>query len=317
MSRSTVRRIIIDTDPGIDDAGAMLLALAAPEELEVLGIVAVAGNLPLAQTERNARRVCELAGRADIPVYAGCARPMLRSLATAEEIHGETSRDRLLLPEPTMALQPLHGVDFLIEALRGAKTNQITLCALGPLTNIAMALVKAPEVAARIGEVVIMGGACFELGNVTPAAEFNIHVDPHAAAIVLDSGIPITMMPLDVTHQLLTTPSRLAALRALDNRCGRAVAALLAAFEKRRRSKFGTRATALHDPAVIAYLINPALFRGREVNVTIETQSPLTLGMTVVDWWGVTSRKPNLRLMNTVDAEDFYELMTARLARLP
>ena len=312
-----MRRIIIDTDPGIDDAVAMLLALAAPEELEVLGIVAVAGNLPLAQTERNARRVCELAGRADIPVYAGCARPMLRSLATAEEIHGETSRDRLLLPEPTMALQPLHGVDFLIEALRGAKTNKITLCALGPLTNIAMALVKAPEVAARIGELAIMGGACFELGNVTPAAEFNIHVDPHAAAIVLESGISITMMPLDVTHQLLTTPSRLAALRALDNRCGRAVAALLAAFEKRRRSKFGTRATALHDPAVIAYLINPALFRGSEVNVTIETQSPLTLGMTVVDWWGVTSRKPNLRLMNTVDAEDFYELMTARLARLP
>jgi purine nucleosidase len=312
-----VRRIIIDTDPGIDDAVAMLLALAAPEELEVLGIVAVAGNLPLAQTEHNARRVCELAGRADIPVYAGCARPMLRSLATAEEIHGETSRDRLLLPEPTMALQPLHGVDFLIEALRGAKTNKITLCALGPLTNIAMALVKAPEVAARIEELVIMGGACFELGNVTPAAEFNIHVDPHAAAIVLDSGIPITMMPLDVTHQLLTTPSRLAALRALDNRCGQAVAALLASFERRRRSKFGTRASALHDPSVIAYLLNPALFQGREVNVAIEMQSPLTLGMTVVDWWGVTSRKPNLRLMNTVDAEDFYELMTARLARLP
>ena len=227
-----VRRIIIDTDPGIDDAVAILLALAAAEELEVLGIVAVAGNLPLAQTERNARRVCELAGRAEIPVYAGCARPMLRPLATAEHIHGETARDRLLLPEPTMALQTQHGVDFLIETLRAAETGTITVCALGPLTNIAMALIKAPEVAGKIGELVIMGGACFELGNVTPAAEFNIHVDPHAAAIVLDSGIPITMMPLDVTHQLLTTAPRLAALRALDNRCGRAVAALLASFEK-------------------------------------------------------------------------------------
>jgi inosine-uridine nucleoside N-ribohydrolase len=312
-----VRRVIIDTDPGIDDAVAILLALAAPAELEVLGIVAVAGNLPLAQTERNARRVCELAGCADIPVHAGCARPMLRPLATAAHIHGETARDRLLLPEPTMALQTLHGIDFLIETLRVAQTGSITVCALGPLTNIAMALVKAPEVAAKICELVIMGGACFELGNVTPAAEFNIHVDPHAAAIVLDSGIPITMMPLDVTHQLMTTPPRLAALRALDNRCGRAIAALLASFERRRQSKFGARATALHDPSVIAYLLNPALFQGREVNVAVETESPLTIGMTVVDWWGVTGRKANVRLMNEVDAGGFYDLITEGLARLP
>jgi purine nucleosidase len=311
------RRIIIDTDPGLDDAVAILLALAAPEELEVLGIVAVAGNLLLAQTERNARRVCELAGRAEIPVYAGCARPMLRPLTTAEHIHGETARDRLLLPEPTMALQTLHGVDFLIETLRIAETGTITVCALGPLTNIAMALIKAPEVAGKIGELVIMGGACFELGNVTPAAEFNIHVDPHAAAIVIDSGIPITMMPLDVTHQLLTTAPRLAALRAHDNRCSRAVAALLTSFEKRRRPKFGTRATALHDPSVIAYLLNPTLFQGREVNVAVETQSPLTIGMTVVDWWGVTGRKPNARLMTKVDASGFYDLLTNRLAHLP
>jgi purine nucleosidase len=312
-----VRQIIIDTDPGIDDAIAILLALAAREELEVLGVVAVAGNLPLAQTERNARRVCELAGRAEIPVYAGCARPMLRPLATAERIHGETARDRLLLPEPTMALRTLHGVDFLIDTLRAAETGTIAVCALGPLTNIAVALVKAPEVAAKISELVVMGGACFELGNVTPAAEFNIHIDPHAAAIVLDSDIPITMMPLDVTHQLLTTPPRLAALHALDNRCGRAVAALLASFERRRRSKFGTRATALHDPSVIAYLLDPKLFDGREVNVAIETESPLTIGMTVVDWWGVTGRPANARFMTRVDAGGLYELLTQRLAHLP
>jgi purine nucleosidase len=312
-----MRRIIIDTDPGIDDAVAILLALGAAEKLDVRGIVAVAGNLPLAQTERNARRVCELAGRSEIPVYAGCARPMLRLLATAEHIHGETDRDRLLLPDPTTATQAQHGVDFLIETLRSAEAGAITLCALGPLTNIAMALIKAPEVAGRIGELVIMGGACFELGNVTPAAEFNIHVDPHAAAIVLDSGIPITMMPLDVTHQLLTTAPRLAALRALDNHCGRAVAALLASFERRRRPKFGTRATALHDPSVIAYLLDPTLFQGREVNVAIETQSPLTIGMTVVDWWGVTSRRPNARLMTKVDVSGLYNLLTDRLGHLP
>ena len=311
------RQIIIDTDPGIDDAVAILLALAAAEELDVLGIVAVAGNLPLAQTERNARRVCELAGRADIPVYAGCARPLLRPLATPTHIHGETSRDRLLLPEPTMARQAQHGVDFLVETVRIAEAGTITLCALGPLTNIAMLLVKAPEVIGKIAELVIMGGACFELGNVTPAAEFNIHVDPHAAATVFDSGIPVTMMPLDVTHQLLTTPPRLDALRALGNRCGRAVAALLASFERRRRAKFRSRATALHDPSVIAYLLSPTLFQGCEVNVAIETESRLTVGMTVVDWWGVTGRKANARVMNTVDADGFYDLLTEELGRLP
>jgi purine nucleosidase len=311
------RRIIIDTDPGIDDAVAILLALATPEELEVLGIVAVAGNLPLVQTERNARRVCELAGRAAVPVYAGCERPILRPLETAEHIHRETGRDRLLLPEPTIALQAQHGVDFLVETLRAAEAGTITVCALGPLTNIAMALVKAPEITGRIGELVVMGGACFKLGNVTPTAEFNIHVDPHAAAAVFESGITITMLPLDVTHQLLTTGPRRDALRALGNRCGQAVAALLASFERNRRAKFGTRATALHDPSVIAYLLSPTLFQGREVNVAVETQSSLTMGMTVVDWWGVTGRKPNVRMMNTVDADGFFDLLTEKLARLP
>lgn len=300
----------------MDDAVAILLALAASEELEIVGIVAVAGNLPLAQTERNARRVCELAGRRDVPVYAGCARPLMRPLATAERVHAETDRERLLLPEPTMPLQAQHGVDFLIETLRAAEPAAITLCALGPLTNIAVALIKAPEVAAKIGELVVMGGAGFELGNVTPAAEFNMYVDPHAAAIVLDAGIPITMIPLDVTHQLQSTPARVAALRALGNRCGSAVAGLLVAFERNRGGKFGARAMALHDPAVIACLLRPSLFEGREVNVAIETQSPLTIGMTVVDWWGVTSRTPNARFMNTVDADGFYAVLAEKLACL-
>jgi purine nucleosidase len=311
------RRIIIDTDPGLDDAVAILLALAAAEELEVLGLVAVAGNLPLAQTERNARRVCELAGRPDLPVYAGCARPILNPLATAERVHRETDRDRLLLPDPTIALQPQHGVDFLVETLRASEASTITLCALGPLTNIAIALAKAPEVIGKVRELIVMGGACFELGNVTPAAEFNMHLDPHAAAIIFDSGIPLTMIPLDVTHQLATTEPRLAALRALPNRCGEAVAALLAAFERNRRAKFGPRARALHDPSVIGYLLRPDIYEGREVNVAIETHSPLTAGMTVVDWWGVTGRKPNVRFMNSVDADGFYDLLAEKLARLP
>jgi purine nucleosidase len=292
------------------------LALAAADRLEVLGIVAVAGNLPLELTERNARRICALAGHPELPVYAGCARPLMRPLVTAERIHNDP-RIEDVLPEPMAPLQPQHGVDFLIETLRGTAAGEIALCALGPFTNIAVALVQAPEIAARICELVVMGGACFELGNVTPAAEFNMHTDPHAAAIVVDSGIPITMIPLDVTHQLVTTPPRLAALRALGNRCGPAVAELLVSFERNRRAKFGSRARALHDPAVIGYLLRPDLYDGRDVNVAIETQSPLTIGMTVVDWWGVTGRKANVRFMNTVDAGGFYELLTEKLARLP
>ena len=292
------------------------MALAAADQLEVLGVVAVAGNLPLVLTERNARRVCALAGHPELPVYAGCARPLMRPLVTAERIHNDPRLDSVL-PEPAAPLQPQHGVDFLIETLHGAEAGEITLCALGPLTNIALALVQAPEIAGKIGELVVMGGACFELGNVTPAAEFNIHVDPHAAAIVIDSGSPITMIPLDVTHQVLSTPPRVEALRALGNRCGPAVAELLISFENNRSARFGTRASALHDPSVIAYLLRPTLFGGREVNVAIETQSPLTVGMTVVDWWGVTGRKPNVRWMNTVDADGFYELLTDKLACLP
>jgi purine nucleosidase len=309
------RGIIIDTDPGLDDAVAILLALAA-DELEVLGIVAVAGNLPLVATERNARRICTLAGRSELPVYAGCARPFMHPLLTAERIHNDPRLDALL-PNPEIALQAQHGVDFLIDTLRAVEPQTIILCALGPLTNIATALVKAPEIAGLVRELVVMGGAGFELGNVTPAAEFNIHVDPHAAAIVIDSGIPITMIPLDVTHQLVTTEARLAALGALPNRCGAAVAALLEAFERNRREQFGSRATTLHDPAVIAYLLRPDLYEGREVNVAVETASPLTRGMTVVDWWGVTGRKPNIRFMNNINADGFYDLLTERLARLP
>jgi purine nucleosidase len=311
------RKIIIDTDPGIDDAVALLLALASPAELEVLGIVAVAGNLPLEETLRNARRVCELAGRPDITVYAGCVRPLLRPLATAAAIHGNALGDRLGLPEPAMPLQPQHGVDFIIETLRAAAPGSVSLCALGPLTDIAMALIRAPDVTARITELVILGGAAFEIGNVTPAAEFNIHVDPHAASVVFDSGVPITMIPLDVTHQVLSTPPRIAALRALENRCGPAVALLLDQFEAARTSRFGARGMALHDPCAVAYLLCPDLFRGRQVNVAVETTSPLTSGMTVVDWWSVTGRAANAIFMSEVEADPLYQLLIERVTQLP
>ncbi|MEO9575743.1 MAG: nucleoside hydrolase [Tateyamaria sp.] len=310
------RKIIIDTDPGQDDAVAILLALASPEEIEVVGITSVAGNVPLALTTKNALMICELAGKADVPVHAGCDRPMGRELVTAEYVHGATGMDGPNLPDPTMPLQEQHGVDFIIDTLRSNPPGTITLCPLGPLTNIATALEKAPDIAERVHQIVLMGGAYFEVGNVTPAAEFNIYVDPQAAEIVFKSGIDIVVMPLDVTHKALVTKERNAAFRALGNAAGTAVAQMTDFFERFDREKYGSPGAPLHDPCVTVYLIRPELFSGRHVNVEIETTSELTIGMTVADWWGVTDRKPNATFMGSVDADGFFTLLTERLARL-
>ncbi len=309
------RRIIIDTDPGQDDAVAILLALGSAE-IEVAGITAVAGNVPLALTEKNARKICELAGRPDIEVFAGAVRPLMRALVTAEEVHGQTGLNGPQLPEPEMALQDRHAVDFLVETLMREESGSITLCALGPLTNIALALIREPKIAPRIREIVLMGGGFFEGGNITPAAEFNIHVDPHAADIVFRSGVPIVMMPLDVTHKALTTAKRIDAIRGLGTRIGDAVATMLEFFERFDEEKYGTDGGPLHDPCVIAYLLRPELFAGRTCNVTVETTSELTMGMTVVDWWGVTGRPANALVMRDVDSNGFFELLTQRLGRL-
>ncbi|MFP4569101.1 nucleoside hydrolase [Rhodosalinus sp.] len=310
------RRIIIDTDPGQDDAVAILLALASPEEIEVLGITAVAGNVPLPLTARNARITCELAGRPDIRVFAGCDRPLERPLVTAEHVHGRTGLDGPELPEPRMALQEAHAVDFIVETLRREPVGSVTLCPLGPLTNIATAFRRAPDIVARVAGIVLMGGAYFEVGNITPAAEFNIYVDPQAAEIVFKSGAPITVMPLDVTHKALVTTARNDAFRALGTPVGQAVAQMTDFFERFDREKYGSEGAPLHDPCVTAWLIRPELFSGRLVNVEIETGSELTLGMTVADWWGVTDRAPNATFMGDVDADGFFTLLTERLARL-
>ena len=298
------RSILIDTDPGTDDAVAILLALGSPE-LAVEGIVAVAGNVPLAVTERNARAICELGGRPDIGVYAGCSAPMTRAPITAEHFHGEEGLGTLALAAPSMALRPQHGVDFTVELLRAAPPGAITWCALGPLTNVAMALIKAPDIVAGVRELVLMGGASRALGNVTPAAEYNIHADPHAAEIVFASGMPITMIPLDATHQVRSTRERIERIAAIGSPAAAAVAELL--------RPTGEQPDALHDPCVIAYLLAPELFKGSRVNVAIECESPLTLGMTVVDWRGVSGRAPNATVLHTVDADGFYELLNGRL----
>ena len=312
----TQRKIIIDTDPGQDDAVAILLALASPEEIEVLGITAVAGNVPLALTAKNARIVCELAGKPETPIFAGCDRPMKRRLVTAEHVHGKTGLDGPVLSDPTMDLQEMHAVDFIIETLRSEPEGTVTLCPLGPLTNIATAFERAPDVAARVREIVLMGGAYFEVGNITPAAEFNIYVDPEAADIVFKSGAPITVMPLDVTHKALVTKARNDAFRALATPVGVAVAEMTDFFERFDKEKYGSDGAPLHDPCVIAWLLKPELFSGRKINVEIETGSELTLGMTVADWWGVTDRPANALFIGDVDGDGFFALLTERLARL-
>lgn len=312
----STHRIIIDTDPGQDDAVAILLALASPDEIEVLGITAVAGNVPLPLTQLNARKVCELAGRPDVKVFAGCDRPLGRDLVTAEHVHGKTGLDGPVLPDPVMPLQDQHAVDFIIDTLRAEPAGSVTLCPLGPLTNIAMAFEKAPDIVTRVREIVLMGGAYFEVGNITPTAEFNIYVDPQAARIVFRSGVRIVVMPLDVTHKALVTRPRNDAFRAIGNRVGEAVAQMTDFFERFDKEKYGSQGAPLHDPCVTAYLIRPELFSGRHVNVEIETGSELTMGMTVADWWHVTDRAPNALFMGDIDADGFFALLTDRLARL-
>ena len=309
-------KIIIDTDPGQDDAAAIMLALASPEALDVIGITTVAGNVPLSLTARNARIICELSGRPDVKVYAGADRPLLRALVTAEHVHGSTGLDGTVLSEPTMPLQEMHAVDFIIDTLRTELEGTVTLCTLGALTNIALALQKAPEIAGRVKELVMMGGGFFEGGNITPAAEFNIYVDPDAADIVFKSGIPIVMMPLDVTHKVLTLKTRVDRIRAIGRPAAIAMAEMLDFFERFDIEKYGSDGGPLHDPTVIAYLLRPELFSGRDCNVEIETTSDLTVGMTVVDWWQVTGRPQNAKVMKDVDADGFFDLLTERLARL-
>ena len=309
------QKIIIDTDPGQDDAVAILLALASPE-LEILGLTIVAGNVPLKLTETNARKICELAGKPETRVYAGASRPLMRNLVTAEEVHGQTGLNGPDLPEPKMKLQEQFAVDFIVETLMAEAPGTVTLCPLGPLTNIALALIREPRIAKRIKQIVLMGGGFFEGGNVTPAAEFNIYVDPHAADVVLKCGVPIVMMPLDVTHKALTKATRVEAFRKLGTKVGIATAEMLEFFERFDEQKYGSDGGPLHDPCVIAYLIQPELFSGRDCNVAVETASELTMGMTVIDWWGVSKRPKNAMVMRDIDHDGFFALLVERLGRL-
>ncbi|MGI9418522.1 MAG: nucleoside hydrolase [Geminicoccaceae bacterium] len=310
------KKIIIDCDPGQDDALAILLALGSPEEIDVLAVTAVAGNVPLALTEVNARKLVALAGRTDLPVFAGAEKPLVRDLVTAEFVHGKTGLDGADLPTPSTPLADGHAALAIVDILRREPAGTVTLCPVGPLTNIALALRLAPDIVQRIEAIVLMGGA-IGVGNVTPAAEFNIYVDPHAADVVFRSGAPIVMHGLDVTHKALVTPPRLAAIRAIGTDVSDAVVGLLTFYNIFDQAKGEGQGAPLHDPCAIAYVMRPDLFDGRDCNITVEIAGEASMGRTLVDWRQRTDLPANAKAIDSIDADGFFDLLTERLARLP
>lgn len=305
--------IVIDTDPGQDDAVALLLAFASAAELDLRAITTVAGNVPLAQTTANALRIRELAGREDVPVYAGADRPLLFALSTAEFVCGPDGLAGAELPPPRGRPAGGHAVEALVATLRGAPDESVTLCPLGPLTNIALAFRLAPDVLPKVKRIVLMGGA-LALGNITPAAEFNIHVDPHAAAIVFGAGRPLAMLGLGVTHQAIASSEQVARLLGLGNATGRAVHGMLT---RPRPGGLGTAGHPMHDPCVIAFLLWPELFAGRDCFVEVETGDGALRGRTTIDWNGRLKRPANAHVVATVEAQELFERLFARLATLP
>lgn len=310
------RRVIIDTDPGQDDAVALLAALASPDELDILAVTSVAGNVPVDLTTRNCLALVELAERPEVPVYRGSVRPMVKELVTAEYVHGPTGLDGADLSDPVLEPAEGHAVDRIVELLMAGDDGDVTVCTLGPLTNVALAMVQEPRIVPKMAELVMMGGGFFEGGNTTPAAEFNVFVDPHAAHVVFSSGVPIVMMPLDVTHKAFTNADRIQRFADLGSLAGANVAGMLDFYDRYDMEKFGSQGAPLHDPTVIAYLLEPDFFAGKRVHVAVETSSTLTEGMTVMDWWGVTNNPPNALVMNEIDTDGFFDLLVERIGRI-
>ena len=302
--------ILLDCDPGHDDAIALLLALASPE-LELLGVTTVAGNQTLEKTTANALRVLELAGRGDVPVAAGANRPLARELFIAAYVHGETGLDGPTLPDPQGAPVGQHAVDFLAERIL-ACGRPVTLVPVGPLTNVALLLARHPEAAGNVERIVIMGGAVAE-GNVTPAAEFNIYVDPEAAWRVFRSGVPVTMIGLDVTHKALMMPSHVERLRASGD-VGRFVAELHDFFVQYHERTYGTEGAPIHDAVAVAQVLRPRIVETLHRHVDVDCESRLCRGRTVVDLWRRTGEEPNADVGVDIDADAFLELLCERIA---
>ncbi len=304
--------IILDCDPGHDDAIALVLALASPE-LEVKAVTSSAGNQTLDKTLRNVLRMLTLLKRSDIPVAGGAVKPLMRDLIIADNVHGETGLDGPALPEPGFAPQNCTAVELMAKVLRESP-EPVTLVATGPQTNVALLLNSHPELHAKIARIVIMGGA-MGLGNWTPAAEFNIYVDPEAAEIVFQSGIPVVMAGLDVTHRAQIMADDIERFRAINNPVARTVAELLDFFmEYHKTEKWGFQGAPLHDPCTIAWLLKPEIFTTARRWVGVETQGKYTQGMTVVDYFMLSGNEPNTDIMLDIDRQAFVDLLAERLA---
>jgi inosine-uridine nucleoside N-ribohydrolase len=303
------RRVVLDCDPGHDDAMAILLAAASPA-LDLVAITTVAGNQTLEKVTLNARRVCSVARITDVPIAAGCDRPMQREQVVAADIHGASGLDGVDWDEPTVALDRRHGVDVIIEA---AEAGPLTIVAVGPLTNVATALERAPGIAANLERISIMGGA-IGLGNRTPSAEFNIYVDPEAAQAVFASGVPITLVPLEVTHLALATDAVLERIGGLGSPVAAMSVALMRFFAETYERVFGFEAPAVHDPCAVAAVIDPSIVTTRNVNVMIDTSSGISAGRTACDIHGVTGAEPNADVALDLDVPAFWDLMIEGLA---
>lgn len=303
-------RVILDCDPGHDDAFAILLA-AASKQIELLGVTTVVGNSYLENTTINARRVLDLFDL-DIPVFSGCARPLFRDIVIAPQIHGKSGLDGATLPPPKRKIEKIHAVDFIAQALQ--KYEDVVLVPTGPLTNIALFMLRYPELKSRISLIVLMGGG-IAFGNVTPVAEFNIFADPEAAKIVFSSGVPIVMVPLDLTHQVVATEKEADVLRSLGKRF-QITADLLMYFKSTYKKVFNIDGAILHDPCTIMYLLHPEIFESQDYYVDVETKGELTYGQTVVDVWRTTGKRANARVLLKVDREKFFQIFFEQLRSL-
>lgn len=303
-------QIVLDCDPGHDDAFAILLA-AASKEIELLGVTTVVGNSYLENTTNNARRILDLFD-IDVPVFAGAAKPLIRNIVVAPNIHGQSGLDGAEIPPAKRKIEKMHAVDFIADMVE--KYEGVVLVPTGPLTNIAIFLLKYPKLAHRVSRIVLMGGG-IAFGNVTPVAEFNIFADPEAAKIVFRSGIPIVMAPLDLTHQVVATEAEASRLRTFGPKF-EILADLLMFFKSTYKKVFNIDGAILHDPCTVMYLIHPEIFESKEYSVDVETKGELTYGQTVVDLWRTTGNQPNAEILLKVDRERFFEILFEKLRSL-
>ena len=309
--------LIIDCDPGVDDAIALFLAFASPEALEILAITTAAGNVEAELTARNARLIRQIAGREDVPVYAGAQVPLVRPPIVASHFHGESGLGTLPVFEPATPIAPGHAANAIVDIVMSRPSGSVAMAVTGPMTNLALAMRLEPAIVDRLGTVAVMGGARNEGGNITASAEYNIHADPHAADIVFRSGVKTVVLGLDATHQVRATPARLEAIKAIDTDAARAVATLIDFSADIGRRLVGGAFPPMHDPCTIAWLLAPELFTTAPVDLRVETGSPLTLGHTAVEFRldAAAASVATNHWVTEADADGVFALMLDRLAR--